>query len=764
MKADFRQFIGLLFLLFVYVSCLPIAAQQIKVVSGRVIDKETKKPFTNEAVFIYAYNTVAAAEDAKKNLDSQNAILMTADGEAVADAGGNYEIRVAETGALIFKVGIAPCVLEPVNYRMEINAGIDAGILLDNVSIIGTLQDISPKEQAPTMIGNKLIMRNNFPIPAQFGKTNARLIIQPYVVECSKQDTVSYVPPIIYDGVQYKLTQERRMGYNLANDPLAQFVDSVPLAETRMNIEWQDTILVPDPTLNYFGNAVIQLEDYNEVYYNKTTKIISCEARRPLKFLEYSLEQYDLDPNKYIRKPKRELRNTATNISLTFLVGKAEIDSNDPENAVQLNKLKDDLMAIINCEDCKLKEIHVTGVSSPEGSYAANYALAQRRAAYAKQQITGLLPQKALSRVFLPAPDAQVASWNDLADVLEKDSLFGEAAEVRKIVEANSKSQDVQSVKIRNLPYYQTTIKEHLSALRYMRFEYKHEIFRELTSEEIMYRYESDPDYRTGRKGFALYEYWHLFNMVKNSKELESLYRRAYKESEQLEGQPWILPANKLAVSYLRRDTVDTSILEPFIDRKIRGANIERTRLDGVTKEIINPEEVIANQLAMYLKANNFEQASVMAQILPGTEKNALLKAFAMCLGGYYKGGNTLAEREEAKKTFTLVKESSPLNEVVMNLAMDSKGYDVMAQRATGQLSKDNPKTWYLKAIIQNRSGEMGLENAKNCLVKCFSLDETYIRTAEMDGDIGKELFEYTMDMYPTDKEMIDVLIQQYNL
>lgn len=762
MKADFL--IGLLFLLFVYVSCLPIAAQQIKVVSGRVIDKETKKPFTNEAVFIYAYNTVAAAEDAKKNLDSQNATLMTADGEAVADAGGNYEIRVAETGALIFKVGIAPCVLEPVNYRMEINAGIDAGILLDNVSIIGTLQDISPKEQAPTMIGNKLIMRNNFPIPAQFGKTNARLIIQPYVVECSKQDTVSYVPPIIYDGVQYKLTQERRMGYNLANDPLAQFVDSVPLAETRMNIEWQDTILVPDPTLNYFGNAVIQLEDYNEVYYNKTTKIISCEARRPLKFLEYSLEQYDLDPNKYIRKPKRELRNTATNISLTFLVGKAEIDSNDPENAVQLNKLKDDLMAIINCEDCKLKEIHVTGVSSPEGSYAANYALAQRRAAYAKQQITGLLPQKALSRVFLPAPDAQVASWNDLADVLEKDSLFGEAAEVRKIVEANSKSQDVQSVKIRNLPYYQTTIKEHLSALRYMRFEYKHEIFRELTSEEIMYRYESDPDYRTGRKGFALYEYWHLFNMVKNSKELESLYRRAYKESEQLEGQPWILPANKLAVSYLRRDTVDTSILEPFIDRKTRGANIERTRLDGVTKEIINPEEVIANQLAMYLKANNFEQASVMAQILPGTEKNALLKAFAMCLGGYYKGGNTLAEREEAKKTFTLVKESSPFNEVVMNLAMDSKGYDVMAQRATGQLSKDNPKTWYLKAIIQNRSGEMGLENAKNCLVKCFSLDETYIRTAEMDGDIGKELFEYTMDMYPTDKEMIDVLIQQYNL
>lgn len=763
MKTAHLPLFRLSLLLWISLLCLPAAAQQVKVVSGRILDKETKKPFSNEAVFIYAYHTVAAAEDAKKIIDESNGTL-TADAEAVADAGGNYEIKVAENGALIYKVGIAPCILENVNYRMEINISIDAGIVLDVVSIVGTLQDISPREQAPTMIGNKLMMRNTFPIPAQFGKTNARLIIQPYVVECSKQDTISFAHPLVYDGEQYKLTQERRMGYNLKNDPLATYIDSVPLTENRMNIDWQDTIIVPDPTLNYFSNAVILLEDYNQVYYNKTTKIISCEARRPLKFLEYSLDQYELDPNKYIRKPKRELRNTATNISLSFLVGKAEIDPADPENAIQINKLKDDLLAIINCEDCKLKEIQVTGVSSPEGSYAANFALAQRRAGFAKQQISDLLPQKALSRVFMPAPNSRVASWLELADILEKDTLPTEAAEIRQLIEENSKSQDAQFAKVKNLPYYATTIKDHLPALRYMRFEYKHEIFRELTPEEVMYRYENDPDYHSGRKQFALYEYWHLFRMVKDPKELEALYRRAYKESEQLEGQPWILPANLLAVSYLRRDTVDASILEPFIDRKTRNANVERTRMDGVTKETINPEAVIANQLAMYLKGNNFEQASVMAQILPNSEQNARLKAFAMCLGGYYKGGNTPAEREEAKQTFQLVKESSPLNEVIMYLAMDSKGYDVMAQRAAANLPKDDPKAWYLKAIIQNRSGELGFEAAKNCLVKCFSLNEAYIRTAEMDGDIGKDLFEYTMDMYPSDKEMIDTLVQQYKL
>lgn len=764
MKAMVRQFSKLLFILFISLTCLSIKAQQIKLVSGRIVDKETSKPFANEAVFIYAYNTVADAQDAMKAFEAQTATLMTADGEAVADAGGNYEIRVAETGALIFKVGIATPQMELVNYRMEINVKIDAGILMEEVVAVGIAQDINPQPTAPTMIGNKLIMHNNFSVPAQFGKTNARLIIQPYLVECEKKDTISYPAPIIRDGEQYKLTQERLMGYNLKNDPLSQYVDTAILTETKTNIGWEDTISVPDPTKNYFGNAIIQLEDFNEIYYNKTSKIITCEAKRPLKFLEYSLDQYDLDPNKYIRKPKRELRNGSTNVSLTFLVGKAEIDPEDPNNEVQLNKLRDDLMAIITCEDCKLKEIHVTGVSSPEGSHASNLALSQRRAAFAKQQITSLLPATALKRVFMPSPDAQVASWSEVADLLERDSLLTEAEAIRKIIAASPKSPDAQFAKIRALPYYTTKIKERLPELRYMRFEYKHEVFRELTPDEILDRYEHNADYRSGKKEFELYEFWHLFGMIKDPKELEMLYRRAYEFSKKIEGQPWILAANNLAVSYLKRDTVDTTILEPFIDRKTRGANVERTRLDGITKELINPEEVVANQLAMYLKANNFEQASVMAQILPDTEKNAKLKAFAMCLGGYYKGGRTPEEKESARKTFELVKSSSPLNEVIMYLAMDSKGYDVMAQRAAKNLPTDDPKAWYLKAIIYNRAGETMLEQAKTCLIKCFTLDESYKPVAEMDGDIGKDLYEYVMEMYDFDKDMVDMNIQMYNL
>ena len=54
---------------------------------------------------------------------------------------------------------------------------------------------------------------------------------------------------------------------------------------------------------------------------------------------------------------------------------------------------------------------------------------------------------------------------------------------------------------------------------------------------------------------------------VKDPKELEELYRRAYHYSQELTGgKPWVLAANNLAVAYLKRDTVDTEVLKPLID------------------------------------------------------------------------------------------------------------------------------------------------------------------------------------------------------
>ena len=737
-------------------------AQQIKIVQGRVIDKESKKPFKDEVVDVYAFNTVADAKDAIEVIESGRGNVM-ADAMTVTDMGGNYEIKVAETGALIFKVAMATAVLEEVQSRMTINVSLDAGQMIENITISGKLSDIAPITTDPEIIGNTMSMYNTFPIPEKFGKKNARLIIQPYLMNCRTEDTVGFMKPIILDGPEYRMTQERRMNYDLNNDPLEKLVSGTRLSDQRMDIPWNASVRIPDPKQNYSCFAVFRLEDYNTIYYEKQNKISSCNARRPLKFLEYHLDQYEMDPTLYMRRAKRELRNTATSLSLTFLLGRAELDNENPENERLLNQLREDLMLIVNGEDSKLKEIKVTGVSSPDGSYQTNKELAQRRAVFAINEIKRMLPASVVSHTFIPAPDSYVAGWTDLIPLLERDSLFAEAEEIRRITEEIPDNDDAQERKIAQLPYYDTVIKDHLNALRYMKVEYKHEVNRELTRDEVMDRYLHDADYRSGKKEFELYEYGYLFDMVKDPKEREVIFRRAYKRSEDLEGRPWELAANHLAVSYLQRDTFDLNILTPFINRKFAKVNLKQPN-----GSVINPEEIVANQLMMYLLADNFEDASVMAKILPDTPKNEKTKAFAMCLGGYYKGGKDTEDRARRRNVFNLVSESSPINRVVMNLAMNLPSYDAEAKKGLAELPADDPKTWYLKAIAYRREGEASLEMAKVCLEKAFALDTSkekdYQVMASMDGDIGEELYEYVMDMYEMDVDMLDIYIQQYKL
>lgn len=297
------------------------------------------------------------------------------------------------------------------------------------------------------------------------------------------------------------------MGYDMENDSLLPYIQETVLTTDKAKYTWNDTVVVPNTKDNFQVFAKMQVEDYLGPYYSDSLPLSTRCPRKPLKFLEYSLNSYDLDPKKYEERPKRELRTGVENISLSFLVGKAELDPNDPNNDIQLNKLKEKLLNIINGESSTLKELHLSSVSSPEGAYAFNAALSQRRLAYARSLVYSVIPAYTMKRLYTFTPnDSRVASWTELADILEQDSLLAEAAAVREIAEKYPKSRDTQSIQVKKLPFYDTVIKERLTKLRTMKCEYQAEIYRALTPDEIMYRYKNDPDYRSGKKQFELYE------------------------------------------------------------------------------------------------------------------------------------------------------------------------------------------------------------------------------------------------------------------
>lgn len=718
-------------------------AQKMVKVSGTVynIAENRKVPFSDVTVDVYAAKTVAVGKDMKKILDSndqEKTLLLDQEGKTTTDENGYYEILVPDNGALIFKVGLSPSVLKEVRHQMKIDVSIDEGVMLESVTVTAMRLVLKPEPKAPKIIGNMLIPYNTFKLPPYFGNRFSRLIIQPYVLDCETNDTITFARPSVYDGKEYALTQERKMGYDMNRDPLRPYIKAEALTTRAMNLDWTDTIIVPDPNRNYSCFAIVNLEDYS-ASNSRTYQINTCQTKRPMKFLQYNLFSEQMDPLQHKERAQIEKRNTSDKIQLSFLINSDQL-TDTPENKQSLAMLRNKLKEIAESPGTVLKEFHVAGTASPDGHYSSNLSLAERRMRKIEQEITSILPQYTLERVYRN-PHAEVAPWEEVVKLLERDGKSTEAGKVKEIL-AKHKDIGAQGRALKQLDWYATIIVPYLDELRVVNYNCLYEIYREPNDEEVMAQYREK-----GLKGsYTRYEYWKLFQLITDEKELEALYRRAYEESLE-QKHPWALAGNNLAASYLERDTVDTSILEPLIDLSIHSTDYSRMNADGSRTEIVNRLEVVTNQLCMYIKKGDFEHASVLVKILPEDSKFDLLKAYTWALGGYFQGGTTPEEKERAHKTFETIKASSPQNEVVMYMALDNRAGNAAAKASLAKLPQDSALTWYFKATLSAREGEIEFMNTVIALSECFKRDKSFVATAQNDGEFNEDIIQAAMDM-----------------
>lgn len=728
-----------------------VYAQDRKLVTGRILDKATDKPIdlSQVEVAVYSFNTVAEAGDVKKQMDADANSVILPEAVAFPDQNGYYQIYVASTGALIFKADMQEAVVEPVDNRLEINMSLSLGNRIRNSLVSAKRENIGVMDPETDIDGNWMKVRSSISLPAFSGRANARLIVQPFLVDCESKDTLRYLRPMVLDGKEYVLTQLRRKNYDPDLDTLNTYrLKDETLSAREIVLPWSDTIFLEHPDRSYQVKGIIHFEDYLGVYRNNDYYLTSSRIRRPMRFLECPAGPYWLDPDQYKEHPKRERHNTVGRMSLQFTIGKAEIAASDTSGWRQIEALKRTLLGIVNDEGSVLKEFHITGTASPDGPYATNQRLAQRRMQYALDHIASVLPKEIRERVYMTTK-ANVASWSDVADLLERDSLTQTAAQVRRIVEENPGRQDRQWTLIRKLPDYKPVITDRLPELRNVQYLQIQEVYRELTPEEIWDRYQNDEDYRSGKKEFALYEFWNLFNMVKDKDELYALYRRAYDQSIRDNGRPWILAACNLAAADIERGIVDTTLLSPFIDLSTHGVNVNVRNTYGDGYTVVNPAPVVANQMIMRAKAYDFRKASQLCQLLDngGGEEYKAVKAYVMCLGGYYKGGDTPQQRAWAKSNIETVMESTPLNRVVANLALDTKHNDAVAEQAMQELPADDALTDYLWAIIYGRkAGRTGDVmddlSSEDYLVSCFRKDKSFMDIAAGDGDIVEDTYK----------------------
>ena len=565
---------------------------------------------------------------------------------------------------------------------------------------------ILPEQTDIEVKGNYFYVKTRVRVPREMFSHNTRLVVQPVLNNATRKQ-VTLMKPIVYDAREYNETQDRLYNFDLndslAGDPLARYI-TVKSEQTREKgrtndiIGYNDSIYVEHVKDDFSCDVYMAIENYNRILYRDTT-IIARGTVNPLRFLDYSFAAHELTDSAYFPKKEVQLRDSQGKVNLRFPVGKAVFDSSDPQNASEIDKLRQQIETISQSKGASLSSLELRGQSSPEGRYSRNMSLAKMRMDYALGFLKRTLPAD-MTQGMTFTSDAKVAPWSRVAEILRKDTLASEADRVEAILAAHPGNIEAQGRAIQRLPFYHKIIATRcLPQLRRVDYTLHYNVYRTLTIDEIAQLYAQD------YSQLSKYEFFKLYRAEADTAKRVAMMRQA------LEVYPsFMAAANDLSVQLINHRQYDASLLRPFA-----GANA--------------PQEVNVNQLITLLNEGLYASADSVAHFVNDNESTHTMLAVNAVLNSRY----------DAKNYATIAK-TGKRNEVVMLLAMK---LDDAALRMSRQLPDNEAVSHYLRAICLNRTNDP--TEAYEELKRAFAMDPSLKEIAKTDGDVT--------DLLSTDKQ-----------
>lgn len=554
--------------------------------------------------------------------------------------------------------------------------------------------------------GNYFYVKTRVRVPREMFSHNTRLVVQPVLNNATRKQ-VTLMKPMVYDAREYNETQDRLYSFDLndslAGDPLARYI-TVKSEQTREKgrpndiIGYNDSIYVEHVKDDFSCDVYMAIENYNRILYRDTT-IIARGTVNPLRFLDYSFAAHELTDSAYFPKKEVQLRDSQGKVNLRFPVGKAVFDSSDPQNASEIDKLRQQIETISQSKGASLSSLELRGQSSPEGRYSRNMSLAKMRMDYALGFLKRTLPAD-MTQGMTFTSDAKVAPWSRVAEILRKDTLASEADRVEAILAAHPGNIEAQGRAIQRLPFYHKIIATRcLPQLRRVDYTLHYNVYRTLTIDEIAQLYAQD------YSQLSKYEFFKLYRAEADTAKRVAMMRQA------LEVYPsFMAAANDLSVQLINHRQYDASLLRPFA-----GAGA--------------PQEVNVNQLITLLNEGLYASADSVAHFVNDNESTHTILAVNAVLNSRY----------DAKNYATIAK-TGKRNEVVMLLAMK---LDDAALRMSRQLPDNEAVSHYLRAICLNRTNDP--TEAYEELKRAFAMDASLKEIAKTDGDVT--------DLLSTDKQ-----------
>lgn len=605
----------------------------------------------------------------------------------ISDEDGRYVVKAEKSGSLKYTcIGYEDQTVE-LKGRQVVNVVLkDAVFELDEVTVTSKIKDkVVPEPTDIEIKGNYFHLKTRIPVPKELFSTNRRLVIQPSLYDINDQKRL-LMRPMVFDGDAFQITQKRMYHGNEKSDPLHEYitVKSTPYRQSDVLV-YHDSIYIQELKHDYRADVHLAMENYRFVVYRDSFSIARGTVN-PLRFLDYQFSASHITDRRYLPRPVMQLRDTQGEVNLTFVINQADLDDRNPQNQRELNRLNDELAAIEQNPDASLHSFHITGVASPDGSYATNLRLAKMRTDKALERILARLTPESRSSLKVQS-DAEVASWDTVVALLRKDSLYTRADEIEELMHQYKSYRLNQALK--GKPYYQELATRYLPSLRKVRYTYEYSIFRTLTDAEIHQLYQQRPQELTR------FEYYRMIATAATPAEKERLCKEAMALHHHFS-----YAANELAYCMIEQGTPDSRILQPFVSATA-------------------PAELLSNQIIALLDEGKYAPADSLLSFLPETEHFTQLRAITGALAGYHT------------ETFDAVAATSPLNKVVMLLAM-KRNEEAWQQLQT--LPVQTAREYYVKAIAANRLDY--INEALICINKALELEPSLIETARLDGDV----------------------------
>ena len=684
----------MLLLAFMLTASTTVMAQETIRVTGKVTNKDDNSPLMSVNVI-----DITDKKHRYKRAETDE------DGRFAFDIAPNATLEFSMVGANKVVVKLKGQDSLSVQLILEDNP-------LDEVTVIAKKIDNRPKmENRPMKVrGNTIYYNTVVRLPKKIFGNQSRMVFNVYLENLTRNEIMS-MKPLVFDASEYNITQQRQYGFDMDGidgDPLGKFItiknDTTLDKKTKNFIfEYSDSIRMANPHDEKIIIAEEAVENYHKVYYRDTMQV-SDGTVDPLRWLEYKLVSTEVTDSAYF--PKKDLpqpKSSEGSIDLRFPVGQA-VFSDDEHNLAEIEKLKAQILAVSETPNATINSLTIKGTASPDGRYAPNFDLAKRRLDYAVDYMREQIPER-LRKGMQFKSEPRVASWGEVIELMRKDSLMSEAAQIEAITKRYKRDDCTKP--IRQLSFYNDLLEgKYLPMLRSVGYEMKYTVLRNLTLKEIQESYKSKPLSLTN------YEYFKLYRSEKNDTLREEILRNALKASPK-----FMLAANDLQVILISKQKSDPNLLKPFIGKKKT-----KTKLG-------TPTEVYLNHVVALLSNCQYEAADTISfYYLPDTEATRTVKALNDVYNGRYDRG------------YDIVAKMSDRNKVAVLLAMDNKDRNEEAYEVVKTMPDSVALTHYFKAICLNRLGDA--INAYEELKKAFKIDPSYEKIARTDGDVNKLLPE----------------------